>query len=174
MELTTVALLVLIPLLVWRIYSRLKRMLARQKSQLWRHWAAALLFPALLASLAVSAASDVLNVSCLAAGAIAGGWLSILGIRRTRFESQRDGYYFTPDLRLGLVVSMLFAARVLYIGLSLYMNSRTEMPQPVAHQDFVQSPLTLLSFGLLAGYFGAYAWGVIRWRRSQKALPEAN
>ncbi len=169
---TTLALLALVPLLVWRIYSRLKRMLARQKSQLWRHWAAALLLPALLVSLAVSMAGDLLAVSCLAAGALAGAWLGMWGIRLTRFESTQRGYFFTPNLRLGITISLLFAARVLYRGMELYMNSRTESPHPLTNQDFIQSPFTTLSFGLLAGYFATYAIGLIRWRRSQKPLPE--
>ena len=30
--------------------------------------------------------------------------------------------------------------------------------------DFVRSPLTLAVFGLLAGYYIAYAIGLVRWR----------
>ena len=54
MEMTTIALLVLIPLLVWRIYSRIKSMLKRQESLIWRHWLSAVAFPVLLAWLALS------------------------------------------------------------------------------------------------------------------------
>ena len=174
METTTLALLVLIPLLVWRIYSRLKRMMGRQPSQLWRHWAAAVLLPALLAALAVAVATkgDVLALSCLGAGALAGAWLGVWGLKLTRFENTDKGYFYTPNLRLGMLVAMLFVARVLYRGMELYMNTRVAVPVPQA--DFTQSPLTLLTFGLLAGYYAAYAWGLLRWRRNQKPLPAPN
>jgi len=39
MEMTTIVLLLLVPLAVWRIYSRLKIVLGRTKSELWRHYA---------------------------------------------------------------------------------------------------------------------------------------
>ncbi len=172
METTTLALLVLIPLLVWRIYSRLKRMMGRQASQLWRHWAAAVLLPLLLAALAVATQGEVLALSCLGAGALAGAWLGAWGLKLTRFENTDKGYFYTPNLRLGMLVSMLFAARVLYRGMELYMNSRVAVPVPQG--DFAQSPLTLLSFGLLAGYYAAYGWGLLRWRRSQKPLAAQN
>src|SRR5213079_2648604 len=38
MNLSTLALLILVPLLVWRIYSRLKTAMARQRSIVARHW----------------------------------------------------------------------------------------------------------------------------------------
>jgi hypothetical protein len=162
MEATTIALLVLMPLLVWRIYARLKRAMGRSRSQLWRHWSAAVLLPSAVLGLALAAWPDVLAVSCLGAGALAGAWLGLWGIGLTRFERNEKGWFFTPNLHLGLLVTMLFVARLLYRGLELYVNSRAALPVPLP--DFSQSPLTLLSFGLLAGYFAAQAVALVRWR----------
>ena len=162
MEATTIALLVLMPLLVWRIYARLKRALGRSRSQLWRHWCAAVLFPLLMLGWGLTAWNNVLAISCLGAGALAGAWLGLWGIRLTRFEHTDKGWFFTPNLHLALVVTMLFIARLLYRGLELYVNSRAALP--VQLQDFSQSALTLLSFGLLAGYHAAYGAGLVRWR----------
>lgn len=172
METTTLALLVLVPLLVWRIYSRLKRLTVRQRSQLWRHRAGAVLFPLALAALGAASMADVLALSCLAAGALGGGWLGVWGLKRTRFETGEHACFFTPDRHLGIVVAMLFIARLLYRGLELYINSRAAVAAPAG--DFMRSPLTLLSFGLLAGYYTVYARGLLRWRRSQKALGTAD
>jgi hypothetical protein len=36
---------------------------------------------------------------------------------------------------------------------------------PAQLPDFSQSGLTLLSFGLLAGYHAAYGAGLVRWRK---------
>ena len=167
METSTIALLVLVPLLVWRIYSRLKRAMGRQSSQLWRHWTALVLFPLAILALAIGARQDVLALSCLGAGSLAGAWLGVWGIRLTRFESTDKGCFFTPNLHLGIAVTMLFIARLLYRGLELYMVSREAIPAPA--RDFTGSPLTLLVFGLLGGYYAAYGRGLLRWRRSLAA-----
>lgn len=171
METTTLALLVLIPLLVWRIYSRLKRSMARQASKLWRHWAGAILFPLLIAAAAVASQGEQLALSCLAAGTLAGVWLGVWGIKLTRFENTDKGYFFTPNFRLGMLVSLLFVARLLQRGLELYLNSRVALP--LAQPPLAQSPLTLLAVGLLAGYYAAYGWGLLRWRHSQKPVAAA-
>ena len=168
METTTIALLVLIPLLVWRIYSRLKRMMVRQPSVLWRHWGAAIVLPLAIGAVALFARDNLLALSCLGAGALAGAWLGVLGTRLTRFENTAKGYFFTPNLYLGISVAMLFAARLLYRGLELYINSRAAVPVPQA--GFADSPLSMLSFGLMAAYFGSYAWGLLRWRRTQQPI----
>ena len=173
MESTTIALLVLVPLLLWRIFSRLKRMVVRQPSQLWRHWATVIGFALLLIPVGWTAArGDMLAAACLGAGVLGGFWLALLGLRLTRFESTEKGYFFTPHPRLAVVVGMLFAARVLYRGMELYINSRQLVPQPMPHDAFAQSPLTMLSVGLVIGYFAVYSWGLIRWRRTQKPLPK--
>ena len=162
MEATTIALLVLMPLLVWRIYARLKRTMGRQRSQLLRHWSAAVLLPLAVLGLAMGTWPDVLALSCLGAGALAGAWLGVWGIKLTRFEHTEKGWFFTPNLHLGLLVTMLFVARLLYRGLELYVNSRAAVPGQL--QDFTQSALTLLSFGLLAGYYTLYGAAMVRWR----------
>lgn len=170
MEATTLALLVLIPLLVWRIYFRLKGLLgARRQSRPWRHLAPALLWPLLIAAAAWPVRSDLLALSCLGAGALGGGWLGHWATRLTRFENTPQGWFYTPPLRLGMAVTMLCVARLLYRGLELYIDSRAEMPAPatIAADDFGRSPLTLLGFGLLAAYYAAYGYGMLRWRRTQ-------
>jgi hypothetical protein len=171
MEMTTLALLILMPLLVWRIYSRLKRMMGRTPSQLWRHWLMALSSSALLIWLGVASMGNLLAVSCLAGAAIAGAWAGVLGTKLTRFENTPKGYFYTPDRRLGMAVAMLFVARFLYRGLELYINSRAATPQPSV--GFTDSPLSLMAVGLLGGYFSAYGWGLLRWHRRQRPLHAA-
>jgi hypothetical protein len=169
MEMTTIALLVLMPLLVWRIYSRLKRMMGRSRSQLWRHASMAIVLPLLLAALALalaqSAQLDLLALSCLGAATLAGAWVGVWGIKLTHFEATDKGLFFTPNLLLGLAVTMLFIARLLYRAMELYVNSRALVPAPL--QDFSENPLTLLALGLVAGYYAAYGAGMALWHRRQ-------
>lgn len=171
METTTLALLFLVPLLVWRIYSRLKKLVARQKSQLWRHRLVAFGFPALIVFLATTTKFEILPLSSLGAGVLAGGWLGVLGIRLTRFEQVGKDYYFTQHRYLGLAITMLFIARLLYRGMEIYLNTRLDVPVPPP--PFGQSPLTMAAYGMVTGYYAAYAWGLLRWRQRNKPLEAA-
>lgn len=171
METTTLALLVLVPLLVWRIYSRLKRLMSRTRSQLWRHWLVAIAFPVLFVVVAAGTLGNVLALSCLAAGALAGGWIGVYGLKLTRFENTVKGLFFTPNRNLGIAIFMLFIARLIYRGLELYLNSRMPTPVPLPTHEFAQSPLTLLTFGLFAGYYTVYGVGLLRWHRAQTPVP---
>ena len=51
----TVVFAVLVPLLAWRIYKRVRRNIGRQRSRLWRHWAGTVLCPLLLTLIALGA-----------------------------------------------------------------------------------------------------------------------
>jgi cytochrome b561 len=170
METTTLALLVLVPLLVWRIYARLKRLANRQLSTPWRHWLSIGLFMLVLAVMAAVVMSNVLSLSSLAAGALAGFWAGIWGIKLTRFERSEQGMFFKPHRYLGIGVAMLFVARVIYRGLELYTNSRAPVPAPLPMMDFLYHPLTLLPLGLLAGYFASYSGGLLRKRARLQAV----
>ena len=171
METTTLALLFLVPLLVWRIYSRLKKLVARQKSQLWRHRLVAFGVPALIVFLATTTKFEILPLSSLGAGVLAGGWLGVLGIKLSRFEQVGKDYYFTQHRYLGLAITMLFIARLLYRGMEIYLNTRLDVPVPPP--PFGQSPLTMAAYGMVTGYYTAYAWGRLRWRQRNKPLEAA-
>jgi len=171
METTTLALLFLVPLLVWRIYSRLKKLVARQKSQLWRHRLVAFGVPALIVFLATTTKFEILPLSSLGAGVLAGGWLGVLGIKLSRFEQVGKDYYFTQHRYLGLAITMLFIARLLYRGMEIYLNTRLDVPVPPP--PFGQSPLTMAAYGMVTGYYTAYAWGLLRWRQRNKPLEAA-
>jgi hypothetical protein len=90
----------------------------------------------------------------------------VWGLRLTRFEVAADGYWFTPNARLGMLVAMLFLARIMYVGLEIFVNQGTANVLP----PFAESPLTLLVFGLFAGYFAAYSAGLLRWRFRQNKI----
>jgi hypothetical protein len=164
MNLTTLALLVLTPLLVWRVYSRLKGMMQRQRSIVSRHWTGLGVFMAMVLVPGSELMARPMSLAWLAVGTAAGIAYGVWGLRLTRFEDTDQGYYFTPNARLGILVALLFAARILYIGFEMYANQGSGVPTP----RFTDSPLTLLSLGLVAGYFGTYSAGLLRWRRALK------
>jgi hypothetical protein len=153
---------VLIPFVMWRVYQRVKRLMVRQRSQAWRHWISAVLFPALLVLLGTLSLVHPQALAGMAAGVAAGAALGVLGLRKTRFERIGSGvsteFFYTPNAHIGVLVSLLFVGRLLYRGYEFYVLG-TAQPQ-----DFASSPLTLLVFGVLAGYYTTYAAGLLRWR----------
>jgi hypothetical protein len=157
----TLTLVVLLPLLAWRVYSRIRRMVGRQKLRQVRPWVTLVLFPLLIALLALASLARPQSLALLAGGVAAGVALSIYGLRRTKFEVAPEGWFYTPNAHLGIALSLLFVARILYRIVEVYYIN-PGVPHDM--QDFGRSPLTLAVFGLLAGYYVGYAAGLVRWR----------
>ncbi len=165
----SMVLLLLSPLIIWRFYSRIRRLTVRQRSKAWRHWSSATLFPLLILTLAWTALGKPLALTSLLAAAVAGIGLAIWGLKLTRFETTEQGYFYTPNAHIGIALSLLFAGRLVFRIVNLYGADVAGAPKGLG--DFAKSPLTLLVFGLLAGYYAAYAIGVLRWRRAQARIP---
>jgi hypothetical protein len=161
MSLTTLALIALLPVLVWRIYQRLKTRMARQRSILSRHYTGLLVFAALVLVPVTELGDRPFSLAALALGAIAGIGLGSYGLRRTRFEDTSEGYFFTPPSRMGILVAMLLVARVLYLGIEIYMNQGSSQPNP----RFSDSPVTMFCVGLTGAYFATFSAALMRWRQ---------
>ncbi|MFL6672181.1 MAG: hypothetical protein ACJ8LG_02680 [Massilia sp.] len=169
MSLTTLALIVLAPILVWRVYSRLKGQMARQRSILSRHYTGLLVFGAMVVVPLSEVMTRPFSLIALAGGTLIGIALGNFGLRHTRFEETEQGYFFTPNERLGIAMAMVLVARVLNIGVDIYINQGSNRPTP----GFTDSPLSMLCVGLTCGYFGTYSAGLLRWRRRlDKAIRE--
>jgi hypothetical protein len=146
----------------WRLYSRVKRMVGRQRLSKVRPWVTLCVFPLLVALLLVSSLSHPYVALALAAGVAAGVALGFYGLRLTKFEQTPVGLFYTPNLHLGIALSALFIARIGYRAVQLYFAPQLLQQGSAA---FGRSPLTLLIFGTLAGYYTAYAVGLLRWRQ---------
>ena len=153
----TLTVLVLVPLIAWRMYSRVRRMVGRQRLSRVRPWITLALFPLLVLLLGSLSIAHPANLALLAAGLAGGGALAVYGLRRTKFEPTPQGLFYTPNAHLGIALSALFLVRIAYRGYEVYALG------PAA-SDFGRSPLTLAVFGLLAGYYIGYAVGLVRWR----------
>lgn len=158
---STLVVVALVPLIAWRLYSRVRRLVGRQRSRAWRHWLAVVLFPLLAAMLAIAAVPSPLALGTLAGGLAIGAGLGILGLRLTRFERTPEGWFYTPNAHIGIALSVLVIARV---GWRLFEMQSGALR--AAGPDFARSPLTMAIFGMLAGYYATYALGLLRWRHS--------
>jgi len=157
---TPVVAAVIAPLVLWRMYSRFKRLTSRQQSKTWRHRSTLVFFPLLVLALAAGAfASGPVTLIALAAGLPLGLILARIAIAKTRFEQAGDAFYFTPNAPIGMLIGLLFIGRMAYRAYEYYTLGT------IANHEFVTSPLTLFIFGLLAGYYMTYAFGLLAWRR---------
>jgi hypothetical protein len=157
MSLSALALLVLGPLLVWRIYARIKGMMVRQESVPSRHALAVLVGVLVLVTSAFQIGADLPAQAGLGGGAAFGiGW-GVAGFRRARLEAGDAGFWFTPWAPPGMAAALLFAARILYIGFDLYLH-------PGGGEPLMAAPLTTAAIGLVSGYFLTVSAGLLRWR----------
>jgi hypothetical protein len=158
----TIALVILVPLIVWRLYSRFRRLVGRQRLSRIRPWITLTVFPLLLLMLAWVTRFDAVREGWLAAGLAVGAGLALFAYRLTRFEETPEGLFYTPNAPLGIALSLLIVGRVGYRMYDVWSTGPTLARDNTA---FLRSPLTLALFGLLAGYYVTYAAGLVRWRR---------
>jgi hypothetical protein len=167
---TPVVAAVLAPLVLWRMYSRIKRLTSRQRSKVWRHRTTLVFFPLLVLLLAaLSVQSSQIALLGLAAGLPLGLVLGRYASSRTKFEQVGDEFYFTPHAPVGMLVALLFMGRMAYRAWEYYSFGAEGMQ----HHEFVTSPLTLFIFGILAAYYMTFAAGLLAWRKrtSSAAAP---
>jgi hypothetical protein len=120
-------------------------------------------FPILLILFAAISIPQAVDLASLLGGAAVGIGLGLFGTRLTKFENTPEGLYYTPSAHLGIALSALLIARVGYRYWQ--MSSDNWPPQPAIGPGNPGSWLTLLIFGMLAGYYVTYAIGLIRWSR---------
>ena len=146
---------------VWRVYTRVRGLVGRQKFSLVRSWISAGLFPILLATLFTGTLSHPIQSLSQLAGVAIGTALGIYGLRLTKFEVLDNERFYTPNAHIGIGLSLLFVGRVLYKVIHAYMSTAgfTEPPS-----EIIKNPLTLLIIGTLAGYYATYAIGLLHWR----------
>jgi hypothetical protein len=152
-------------LVLWRSYSRLRRMVGRQQLSNVRPWITVTAFPLLLVLLGATSIAKPPSLLALAGGVALGIGLGIYGLRLTRFENTPQGLFYTPNAHLGIALSLLLIGRLLY-RLVLMPAFSGQPAQPPAAQT--ATPLTLLIFGTLAGYYVTYAIGLLHWKRGIK------
>ena len=158
---STITLVILLPLIAWRMYARVRKLVGRQRLSKIRPWITLVIFPLILVALGFLAREHIDRLSYLFGGLVIGAGLAVYGLKKTLFEPTPQGLFYTPNAHLGIALSLLFFCRIVYRMLEVYVLN------PVGTQDplsFAGSPLTLVVFGVLASYYIGYAIGLLRWR----------
>ena len=155
---TNLILLAASPLIMWRVYKRVQRLTVRQTSRLWRHWFGVIFLPLFMLAMIVMLLAKPAVLATLLGGAAVGSVLGFVALRRMKFESLGSAYFYTPYAPIGMLVAMLFIARVLYRLFEMVTLGPQQAPA------FGSSPLTMGILGIVAGYYLVCASGLLRWR----------
>ena len=150
---------VLSTLVVWRVYRRVRKNIGRQPFQPRRLLGRIGIFGLITVLLAGLSWEHPPVVLGLAGGLLPGVALALVGLRLTRFEVTPEGRGYTPNLYLGLALSLLMIGRLVYRLTLLYAATHAGAEPPAA--QFMRSPLTMGIFGLVAGYYITYYIGVL-------------
>lgn len=167
-----------VPLFGFLLYRRVRRNIGRQPlkpAQLKVRIGMLTLATFLIAtSLARSADLQL----AMAAGAVPGLALALWGLHLTRFESSPQGRFYTPNPYLGIAISTLLIARVVYRMTQTWpaiqaaqAQAATAAPGTVTASPLAMSastPMTMGLLGLVVGYYIAYCAGLL-WRSREKS-----
>ncbi len=156
-----ITVLLVVALVAWRLYARMRRMIGRQRLSTVRPWLTIVLFPLIVALVLTGSLLHPMTAVAVLAGAAIGIALGLLGTRLTKFEATPAGLFYTPNAHLGIALSLLLVLRLGYRFVMVQMNGQRFDPQSM---QLGASPLTMAIFGTLAGYYVTYAIGLLRWR----------
>jgi hypothetical protein len=154
----------LLALIAWRLYARVRRNIGRQRLSRVRPWITVVVFPLIITLLAFAARGQPTNLAYLAVGLALGVGLGLFGLRLTRFEVTSEGLFYTPSAHIGIALSLMVIGRVVY----RYSLNGLPGSSPGAPPSTL-TPLTLLLVGMLGGYYCVYAIGLLRWSLRNRA-----
>ena len=141
----------------WRIYSRARRSFGRQPLQPKRLIARIVIFAVIACALLAFSIMYPRLLIGLGSGLVLGVVAALAGLSLTKFEATPEGRFYTPSPYFGAALTILLVGRLVY-RLIVISNISQNPPQT---PGLMQSALSLLVFGLLAGYYMAYYIGVL-------------
>lgn len=168
--------LVLIPVIVFAVWRRVRRQFGPQPIRRKRMIARIVIFAIIAGLISVAAMHDVRLLGGLVGGLIVGGVLGLIGLHLSRFEVHPvKGDCYVPNPYIGAIVTALLLGRLVwrFAMLSPQMQDPTGATPPIHGPDIGQSPLTMLTFGLVVGYYVCYYAGLlIHHQRILRSRPE--
>lgn len=153
-------------LFVWGLFRRVRRNIGRQKLRPRRIIVSITVLALASVLLAVVSLRNLKLLSGLGGGLLLGAPLGLLGLRLTRFETNEQGHFYTPNTHIGIALSLLFAGRLIYRFWIL--NNSADLGN---HPPAMQSALTLLIYGLTAGYYLVYYIGLFVHTHDKQPVP---
>ena len=152
---STVIFGLVLALVAWRIYRRIRRNIGRQPLRPRRALTSVVIFSALSLMLVVASLQQPRLLAGIVGGLAPGVLLGLVGLRLTRFETSAAGHFYIPNTHIGVGLSVLMVGRLAYRFMVL-----RDAAVASNHPPAMQSPLTFFIFGLMAGYYIVYQTGL--------------
>lgn len=166
---------IMVPVLGFAVWRRVRSQFGRQPIRRGRMIVRIVVFAAIGMLVGLGGLLNPRLLEGLAAGAVLGAMLAMLGLRLTRFERSPDGSDgYIPNPWIGGLLTALLVARLAWRFLVVmpqmqHLQAGAGAPPPIGN-----SPLTLLVFGLLIGYYITYFSGLLvhhrRFEQAQAAV----
>jgi hypothetical protein len=158
--------LIIIPILVLRVWSRVRSQFGLQPIRRKRMITRVIVFAVLGALVAFYplATHNTDLLLGLVGGVVLGVALGLIGLNLTRFEiDPMKGDCYVPNPYIGALLTILFLGRIVWrlAMVSPQLMGTDAAAQPVHGPDIGQSPLTLGIFGLIVGYYICYFAGLL-------------
>lgn len=99
--LPTVVIILVGPLVAWRLFRRMRRLVGRQRFRPLRTWLTVVFFPLPARFLLVTQARHPLAAGAELLGLGIGAALAVYGLRLTRWEPTPAGLFYTPNRTAG-------------------------------------------------------------------------
>lgn len=150
-------------LIAWRIYRRIRRNIGRQPLRPRRALTSVVIFSGMSLLLVYTSLQQPRLLAGLVGGLAPGVLLGLVGLRLTRFETTAEGHFYIPNTHIGVGLSALMVGRLAYRFMML-----RDAAIASNHPPAMQSPLTFFIFGLMAGYYIVYQTGLFIHSRDRK------
>jgi len=148
--------ILVISILAWSIYRRVRRNIGRQKLRPARAIISIVILSAISVLIVDTSLQNINLLFGYGGGLLLGGLLGLVGLKLTKFETTNDGHFYTPNTHIGIALSVLFVGRIAY---KFIMANNAAAAQNSAIP--FQSPLTLFILGLNVGYYVVYQIGIL-------------
>ena len=174
MDQRQISLILMIAVIGFAIFRRVRRTIGRQPYQPKRMQARMIVLGIVGTIALLFSFRNVEVGGAMVAGLVGGAALGFFGVRHTKFETTPQGQFYTPHMYIGLLVSLLFLGRLAYrflIEMPTMQAAAQAGGNPYAAMQ--KSPLTMAIFGIVVGYYIAYYAAVIREMSKEAAMPPA-
>ena len=151
--------LVLVPVIIWRLYSRMQKVMSRQEAKPWRLWLSVILFPLFMLLMAWATQGNMVSLGALIGGGVCGLALATVGLKLTRFDVEGSKLFYQPNRYIGMGLMMVFVTRMVYRY--AFSQPAAGMPPDSAGNAALHSPLTLVVMGLVFCYYAPYSAGIL-------------
>jgi hypothetical protein len=165
----------LVLFICWRLYRRYRSHIGPQKVRPLRMSLRVTVF-SVFAVLILLSPIGLLGREIVGVAIALGGMLGWISLSQTHFETRDGRRWYTPNIYIGLGVTALLAARVIYRLVMIYPQIQSGAVPPGAGPlgplGGTQSLPTLAVFSVVIGYYAVYYGGVLlRSRQMAEQVP---